>query len=146
MQLYLYRTNDLNNVVDKTITNEALLNINLKRDTDILRPKIPLSKTVGLDLKTFNYAYIPDLNRYYFINVVESINNNVDVLYLEVDVLMSYSAEIKTGVKTYIADVSPTFKADNIYSANSNKNNVVKIDSDVTLQQAQSIIITTLGV
>ena len=146
MQLYLYRTNDLNNVVDKTLTNETVLNINLKRDTDILRPKIPLAKTGGLDLKTFNYAYIPDLNRYYFINVVESINNNVDVLYLEVDVLMSYSAEIKTGIKTYIADISPTYKADNIYSANSNKNTVIKIDSDVALQQAQSIIITTLGV
>ena len=146
MQLYLYKTNDLNNVVDKTITNETVLNINLKRDTDILRPKIPLAKTGWLDLKTFNYAYIPDLNRYYFINVVESINNNVDVLYLEVDVLMSYSSEIKTGINTYIADVTPTYKADNIYSANSNKNTVIKIESDVTLQQAQSIIITTLGV
>ena len=65
---------------------------------------------------------------------------------MEVDVLMSYSAEIKTGIKTYIADVSPTYKADNIYSANSNKNTVIKIDSDVALQQTQSIIITTLGV
>ena len=92
MRLYLYRTNDLNNVVDKTLTNETILNINLKRDTDIMRPKIPLAKSGSIDLKTFNYAYIPDLNRYYFINVVESINNNVDVLYLEVDVLMSYNA------------------------------------------------------
>lgn len=146
MRLYLYRTNDLNNVVDKTLTNETILNINLKRDTDIIRPKIPLAKSGVIDLKTFNYAYIPDLNRYYFINVVESINNNVDVLLLEVDVLMSYNAEIKTGIKTYVADVSPTYKADNIYSANSDKNTVIKIDSDVALQQTQSIIITTLGV
>ena len=146
MQLYLYRTNDLNNVVDKTLTNETILNINLKRDTDIIRPKIPLAKSGSIDLKTFNYAHIPDLNRYYFINVIESINNNVDVLYLEVDVLMSYSAEIKTGIKTYITDISPTYKADNIYSANSNKNTVIKIDSDVALQKTQSIIITTLGV
>lgn len=146
MQLYLYKTNDLNNVVDKVLTDETLFNINLKRDTDILRPKIPLAKTDMLDLKTFNYAYIPDLNRYYFINVVESLNNAIDVLYLEVDVLMSYKTQIKTGIKTYITDLNPTYKADNIYSANSNKNNVVKIDSDVTLQQAQSIIITTLGV
>ena len=145
MQLYLYKTNDLNNAVDKTLTNEMLLNINLKRDTDILRPKIPLAKGY-VDLKTFNYAFIPDLNRCYFINVVESINNNVDVLYLEVDVLMSYSTEIKAGIKTYIADISPTYKADIIYSADSNKNTVIKIDSDVALQQAQSIIITTLGV
>ena len=54
MQLYLYRTNDLNNVVDKTLTNETILNINLKRDTDILRPKIPLAKSGMTDLKTFN--------------------------------------------------------------------------------------------
>ena len=146
MQLYLYKTNDLNNVVDKILTNETALNINLKRDTDILRPTIQLMKVAGIDFKQFNYAHIPDLNRFYFINVVESINNNVDVLYLEVDVLMSYNAEIKAGIKTYIADVSPTYKADNIYSANSDKNTIVKIESDVTLQKAQSIIITTLGV
>ena len=146
MQLYLYKTNDLNNVVDKILTNETALNINLKRDTDILRPIIQLMKVAGIDFKQFNYAHIPDLNRFYFINVVESINNNVDVLYLEVDVLMSYNAEIKAGIKTYIADVNPTYKADNIYSANSDKNTIVKIESDVTLQKAQSIIITTLGV
>ena len=97
MQLYLYKTNDLNNVVDKVLTDETLFNINLKRDTDILRPKIPLAKNTGIDLKAFNYAYIPDLNRYYFINVVESLNNTIDVLYLEVDVLMSYKTQIKTG-------------------------------------------------
>lgn len=146
MQLYLYKTNDLTNVVDKVLTDETLFNINLKRDTDILRPKIPLAKNTGVDLKAFNYAYIPDLNRYYFINVVESLNNTVDVLYLEVDVLMSYKTQIKTGIKTYITDANPSYKADNIYSANSSKNNVVKIESDITLQQAQSIIITTLGV
>lgn len=146
MQLYLYRTNDLNNVVDKVLTDETLFNINLKRDTDILHPKIPLAKNAGVDLKTFNYAYIPDLNRYYFINVVESLNNAIDILYLEVDVLMSYKTQIKSGIKTYITDLNPAYKADNIYSANSSKNNVVKIESDITLKQAQSIIITTLGV
>ena len=146
MQLYLYKTNDLNNVVDKVLTDETLFNINLKRDTDILRPKIPLAKNTGIDLKAFNYAHIPDLNRYYFINVVESMNNTIDVLFLEVDVLMSYKTQIKAGIKTYITDLAPTYKADNIYSANSSKNNVVKINSDVTLQKAQSIIITTLGV
>ena len=146
MLLHLYKTNDLNNVVDKVLTDETLFNINLKRDTDILRPKIPLAKNAGVDLKSFNYAYIPELNRYYFINVVESLNNVIDVLFLEVDVLMSYKTQIKTGIKTYITDLNPTYKADNIYSANSNKNNIIKINSDVTLHQAQSIIITTLGV
>ena len=71
MQLYLYKTRDSNRVLNKTLTNESLLNINLKRDTDIVRPTIQLMKVAGMDFKQFNYAHIPELNRFYFINNVK---------------------------------------------------------------------------
>ena len=144
MQLYLYKTRDSNRVLNKTLTNEAVLNINLKRDTDIVRPKIPLAKTGGLDLKTFNYAYIPDLNRYYFINNIESINNNVDVLLLEVDVLETYKADILASEMTYTATAGT---GDNIITdANTGVNNNTKINSNITLVDVESIVLTTVGV
>ena len=42
-----------------------------------------------------NYAYIPELNRYYFINEISTQNGKLWTISMSVDVLMSYFAEIK---------------------------------------------------
>ena len=144
MQLYLYKTKDSNRVLNKTLTNESLLNINLKRDTDIIRPTIQLMKVVGMDFKQFNYAHIPDLNRFYFINVVESINNSVDKLHLECDVLETYKADILASEMTYTATAGA---GDNIITdASTGVNNNTKINSNITLDDGESIVLTTVGV
>jgi len=144
MQLYLYKTKDSNRVLNKTLTNESLLNINLKRDTDIIRPTIQLMKVVGMDFKQFNYVHIPDLNRFYFINHIESINNSVDKLYLECDVLETYKADILASEMTYTATAGA---GDNIITdTNTGVNNITKINSNITLDDGESIVLTTVGV
>lgn len=144
MQLHLYKTKDANNVINKTLNNQATLNINLKRDTDIIRPTIQLMKVAGMDFKQFNYAYIPDLNRYYFINHIESVNNSVDKLYLECDVLETYKNDILNSEMTYTAVAKA---GDNIITdVNTGVNTVNKINSSVTLENKESIVITTIGV
>ena len=49
-----------------------------------------------------NYVYIPDFNRYYFINDITSVRQNLWRLSLHVDVLMSYKKEIK-NTKAFIS-------------------------------------------
>lgn len=144
MQLILYKTNDSNKVINKTLTNRLIININLKRDTNILTPEIWLVKIQGVDLKTYNYAYIPDLNRYYFINYVESVNNSIDKLTLECDVLETYRDDILNSNCTYESDVKVGDKV--ITSASSNTKQVVKYDSSVALEDGESIIISTMEV
>ena len=144
MQLYLYKTKDSNRVLNKTLTNESLLNINLKRDTDIIRPTIQLMKVAGVDFKQFNYAHIPDLNRFYFINHIESVNNLVDKLYLECDVLETYKDDILASEMTYTATAGT---GDNIITdASTGANNITKINSSITLDDGESIVLTTVGV
>ena len=144
MQLYLYKTKDSNRVLNKTLTNESLLNINLKRDTDIVRPIIQLMKVAGVGFKQFNYAHIPDLNRFYFINNIESVNNSVDKLYLECDVLETYKADILASEMTYTATAGA---GDNIITdANTGVNINTKINSNITLDDGESIVLTTVGV
>lgn len=144
MQLYLYKTMDSNRVLNKTLTNESLLNINLKRDTDIVRPIIQLMKVAGMDFKQFNYAHIPDLNRFYFINNIESVNNSVDKLYLECDVLETYKADILASEMTYTATART---GDNIITdAYAGVNINTKINSNITLDDVESIVLTTVGV
>ena len=144
MQLYLYKTKDSNRVLNKTLTNESLLNINLKRDTDIVRPTIQLMKVAGMDFKQFNYAHIPDLNRFYFISNIESVNNSVDKLYLECDVLETYKADILSSEMTYTATART---GDNVITdANTGVNINTKINSNITLDDGESIVLTTVGV
>ena len=144
MQLYLYKTRDSNRVLNKTLTNESLLNINLKRDTDIVRPTIQLMKVAGMDFKQFNYAHIPELNRFYFINHIESVNNSVDKLYLECDVLETYKADILASEMTYTATARA---GDNIITdANTGVNINTTINSNITLDDGESIVLTTVGV
>ena len=144
MQLYLYKTKDSNRVLNKTLTNESLLNINLKRDTDIVRPTIQLMKVAGVNFKQFNYAHIPELNRFYFINNIESVNNSVDKLYLECDVLETYKADILASEMTYTATAKT---GDNIITdAITGVNINTRINSNITLDDGESIVLTTVGV
>lgn len=144
MQLYLYKTMDSNRVLNKTLTNATLLNINLKRDTDIIRPTIQLMKVAGVDFKQFNYVHIPDLNRFYFINNIESVNNSVDKLYLECDVLETYKSDILSSEMTYTATART---GDNIITdANTGVNINTKINSNIALDDGESIVLTTVGV
>lgn len=45
-------------------------------------------------LPQYNYCFIPSLNRFYFIERIESITNNVWRIHLVVDVLMSWSDDV----------------------------------------------------
>lgn len=89
-----------------------------------------------------NYVYIPDFNRYYFINDIISIRNNMWRLNMHVDVLMSYKKEIG---KTYALVSRNEFVynkllEDNKISYQSNKN--VELISDDELDVEYFINLT----
>ena len=93
----LYVNKSSNNTVTKLLSNETELNIVLKDDTIIENPVIILRKTETIEtaLHDFNYCYIPKFDRYYYIESRESMNATTWKLQCRVDVLMSFSAEIK---------------------------------------------------
>lgn len=91
MQIKFYKTASENNRVDKTLTDETDLIGNFKGKVDLQNPVI----TVTSNLQAFNYCYIPDLNRYYFIEKIELTSKDIFTLTLHIDVLMSYSTAIK---------------------------------------------------
>lgn len=58
-------------------------------------------KIVSSSAPNFNYVYIPELNRYYFVTNVEYIVTNLWEISLSVDVLMTY----KNGITNLVAFV-----------------------------------------
>lgn len=57
--------------------------------------KAPVLDVAFTALPSYNYAYIPDFARYYYINNIEWLGGNVWRLFLSVDVLMSFATNIK---------------------------------------------------
>lgn len=90
MRLLLYKTVDEKIKINKTLTDEVELNGALRDQSSIISPSI-LVQTEPLE---YNYAYIPEFNRYYFINNIVAYRSKAFVLELKCDVLMSYKDEI----------------------------------------------------
>src|SRR5678809_1327472 len=66
MLLTLYKTLDGDNVINKTLEEPTDFNINLKGEVDINNPDLLMVRLTGLDYNDYNYAYLPDFERYYF--------------------------------------------------------------------------------
>ena len=90
MQLKLYKSLDEKNRIRKTLTEVLMLNGGLRDNASVIKPTI-LMQTDPLD---YNYAYIPEFGRYYFINNVVAMRNKAFIIDLKCDVLMSYADEI----------------------------------------------------
>lgn len=91
MLISLYNTNDSNMIINKTLTNKVDYDIKIKDNVSIINPVIILKNET---LITSNYAYIPNFNRYYYIDDIEVFPNDVYNLSLKCDVLMSFKNDI----------------------------------------------------
>ena len=140
MDLVLYKTLDGNNVINKTLTDSLTISINFKKDADIVNPELVLKG----DFRGFNYAHIPLLNRYYFINSMEQLNFILVKLNLECDVLETYKADILNCTGTIKRDIQAGDYGD--INANSTVNVITTHKADVTLTLENNIVLTTLEV
>ena len=92
MKIYLYNTKSSNNTLDKVLENETEFDIKFKAQASRTQPTVVLYSETMID---FNYAHIPDFNRYYFIENVEVTPNKIYVISLRCDVLESFKEDIK---------------------------------------------------
>lgn len=81
--------------VDKT---EYLSNVYEMNGTPVVVPqdiKAPVLDVAFTSTPSYNYAFIPDYSRYYYITNIEWLGGNAWRLFLSVDVLMSFATNIK---------------------------------------------------
>lgn len=89
--LKLYKNSSENNDLQKTISNECVVQGYSRVVVDMLNPVIELA---GIDVNSYNYCYVQELNRYYYIENVNIHPNGVYKLTMRVDVLMTYKDDI----------------------------------------------------
>ena len=139
MQLILYETADAKNVINKTLTNPVSMNINLKRDINIIMPEIVLNG----DFRGFNYAHIPDLNRFYFVDSVEQLNLKMVKLSLICDVLETYKTAILNSDCLYKTKVA-TGDYGQIDLETTGITLYKDFESDIELELSNNVILSTL--
>lgn len=92
MQIKLYKNLSEVNTIGKTLTEENERTGTLKEGCSVLSPSVVLT---GENLSGFNYAYIPQFSRYYFITGITSIKNGLWQIDGHCDVLETYQNQIK---------------------------------------------------
>ena len=143
MILKLFKTVDSDNVINKTITDELSININLKRDVDIVNPVIDLYEITGIELDSFNYAEIPDLKRFYIVAGTELVHNKILRFSLECDILESYKNEILNSFARFNRNIK-VGDYENGQLITSNKNTITKHFSDKGLEIGEQIVMNTI--
>lgn len=98
MKLYLYSTKDDEIVLNKTLENEKVLDINFKASCNQLDMQVILNYKQGnFNPIAYNYAKMDiGTTRYFFITNREYIDNENVVYYLHQDVYMSNQIIVQT--------------------------------------------------
>ena len=94
MTVIFYKYNDIKNKINKTLSGGLTVNdVVIQNDFDITVFDL-LIKNSDFNSE-YNYCYIQDLGRYYFIESVEKMNGSIYKIRLTVDVLKSFSTQIE---------------------------------------------------
>ena len=94
MTVIFYKYNGIKNKINKTLSSGLTINdIIIQNDFDITDFEL-LIKNTNFNSE-YNYCYIPDLNRYYFIENIEKMNGSIYKIRITVDVLKSFSSQIE---------------------------------------------------
>lgn len=92
--LRLYNTLDSANVINKTLVLKKEYDLTFKEPMSVINPTLTLLIDKTVDVQECNYCYISDFERYYFIQDIQFVNNDVYKFYLECDVLESFKNDI----------------------------------------------------
>ena len=93
MQISLFVCTAERNRVNKSdyITNRFVMNGTIKEPTSAMNLVIEIEKTNPV---SYNYMYVDEFKRYYFIDDIKSIGNNRWIITASVDVLFSFMTDI----------------------------------------------------
>ena len=145
MNIQLCSNTSEKNKINKNITSGIILSGSLRNESNVVNPSI----TINIDNPTvYNYAYIPEFNRYYFITNYISLRTGMWQINLKSDVLMSFKDSILSS-EVLINKTETTGK--NNYLSGSNWVNNCKTKTDILtfpnglLDDGKYILITAGG-
>lgn len=112
MRIYLYKCLDDKNKLNKTLTNEKIIDLNIRKLFNFDTP------TIKIRIENFNYNYVKINNRYYFVVNKNYVAESLVELNLKCDLLMTYKTEllkckgelISTYDSSYSSSYNPVYR------------------------------------
>lgn len=92
MEIKLFKTLSPRKKLVKELTDGITLTGTLRSQSSVMSPSLQIQDIAVIG---YNYCYIPDFGRYYYINDINALRANLFELSLGIDVLMSYASEIR---------------------------------------------------
>ena len=92
MEIKLYKTSSPRKKLVKELTDGITLTGNLRAQSSVMSPVFMIQDIAVIG---YNYCYIPDFGRYYYINSINALRANLFELSLGIDVLMTYAGAIR---------------------------------------------------
>lgn len=140
MKVEFYNNQDDPNIINKTPQKISELDITFRQAIDEKQPILIMHNT---NLQNVNYVYIPLFKRYYFINNISNYNNVLSQVTLSTDYLMTYQDTILNTEMKITATNKPSYLSSSLPTTE--QITTRKKLSDVTLDNKNSIVLTTIG-
>lgn len=93
MDIVLGKIADEKNKLNKTVYDTVTYSGTLKQETSIIKPSVIIEAS---NLSGYNYMYIAEFGRYYFITDIINVRNGLWKINATVDVLMSFKSSIES--------------------------------------------------
>lgn len=150
MQISLFTCNAERNRVNKSefLTNRFVLDGSFRKSTSALNIEVDVQKTNLLTYK-YNYMYIDEFKRWYFIDEIISVRTNLWTIHATVDVLMSFRDDIYVSPaiidKVENESVANLYLDDGSFVMDSRKYNEIKEFPSGLNENGQYILICAGG-
>lgn len=115
-EIVFYNNTSQKNRLDKDLTQVVTMTGALRNACSIINPVIQIYEPNNLLFLNTNYMYIQVFGRYYFINNIISVKNDLFEVHAHVDVLSTYKQQIRAN--------------DAVIARNENKYNLLLQDDD----------------
>ena len=100
MNIQLGNTTSPQRKIYKNFTVGTTKSVTFKNDEDVVNPTLLMTYESGID--RYNYAYIEQLHRYYWIASIKELTGRMCELQLKCDVLMTYKPDIADTTLTIV--------------------------------------------
>lgn len=143
MTVIFYKYDGIKNKINKILSNGLTIdNVIIQNDFDITNFELLIKDTVFNS--EYNYCYIQDLGRYYFIDSVERMNGTIYKIRLSVDVLKSFSSQIENINAIIVKSENPDNNFVNCEKSETFESEVINLTDNFN-HSGNLILITSLG-
>ena len=94
MEIKLYKTSSPRKKLVKDLSDGITLVGTLRAQSSVMSPTFTVQ---DIAVVGYNYCYISDFGRWYYINGIDALRSNLYELSLGIDVLMTYAAQIRNN-------------------------------------------------